>query len=395
MSRRVPSREILFRLFDDSWESWELGAVPRRVEDAGAADQGSLAVPARQVVCSPLWIEESDDALVTEAAKLELEVRGLMPRAHGMNAVVLRAIPGGNRTMVVASVFPEGLPDEYPEAIRFDASPFLISLGADALTIWREGDDIVAAVTKGAHVVYWETNDRGADTVELRVWLGLIVTRLRGEGIITTTLTFANCVAGLAAERIMPQGCHPEPTVRDASDCAPNVRDAKWEWRPEAVLLAEQAQAQRARNRKVLFAVGAAYLVLAILVGAYFGLLTLQAGMLGREAKSLEEQIEGFQPVADEWLDVIGRTADPATFPLVILGKVVAELPPDGVRLTQFKIDGNEVTVAGEADSILIANDFTNKVAGSDSAVAWERQTPIPLPNNTAQFTILGEIVEK
>ena len=33
-------------------------------------------------------------------------------------------------------------------------------------------------------MVYWETIDRSAGAVDLRAWMGLLVLRLRGEGVI-------------------------------------------------------------------------------------------------------------------------------------------------------------------------------------------------------------------
>lgn len=392
MSRKVRSSDILFRLFEDSWETWEMGALPRKLEGAAGADAPRiLAVPARQVIATPLWIDGTDSVLVAEAARLELDIRGLVPRAPGMDAIVVRTFPDETRTLVVAAVFPTETPAEFPEAERFDASPFLMSLAPDAITLWREGEDLVAAVCRGRQVVYWETNDRASDAGAIRAWLDLIILRLRGEGIITESLRFANGVEGFPADRVFPAGCDGAPLSLDAAGCAPSLTGARFEWRPEPVIRAERQRARKAQTRKIVMAVAAGYLVVALCFGIYFGFLKIRASLLTAEAAKLAAGVEKFQPIASEWTSLLGRTADPGGYPLEILSAVVSAMPPEGIRLTEFGIEDTKVRVAGEADSFNIANDYLNKVAENDATVVWTKTTPVPV-GNTTRFAIEGVI---
>ncbi|HEY8900365.1 MAG TPA: hypothetical protein VIM61_08130, partial [Chthoniobacterales bacterium] len=105
MKRRSPEPDVVIRLFAEDWQHWEFSnGSPRKL--AGIPENGArrtLAVPARQVLASPLWIEDGDPALAREAAKLELEVRGLLSRTTGMQGVSLRLLPEDKRTLAVAA----------------------------------------------------------------------------------------------------------------------------------------------------------------------------------------------------------------------------------------------------------------------------------------------------
>lgn len=391
MKRRAQAPEVVHRLFGDAWEVWETGEPsPRKLDgDAPPDAQSILAMPARQVIACPLWIEGTDPAIVLDAAKLELDVRGLVPRALGLAAVVFRTFPAEDRTLVVAAIFPAEAPPEFPAATRFDASPFLMKLAPDAVTLWREGDDVVAAVCRGNHVVYWETNDLTADAAELRAWLDLIVLRLRGEGIVSAPLRFANCVAGIPTDRLLPSGCE----AVEAAGCEPSIADAKFDWRPESVIRADRDRARAAQQRRILTAVAAGYLAVAACIGIYFGVLKIRASLLESEASKLRAQIEAYQPIAGEWTSLLGRTAEPEIFPLEILSRVVSAMPPEGIRLTLFKIDNLDVHLEGEADSFGVANNYAVKVVESDPVVSWTRQTPTTR-GSTTHFVIQGRIRE-
>ncbi|MGH8048377.1 MAG: hypothetical protein ACREKL_14130 [Chthoniobacterales bacterium] len=393
-NRRGPLPDVVIRMFDEAWQRWEfVGGVARPRTDEGGDVRRILAVPARQVIATPLWIEGTDAALAPETAKLELEVRGLLPRVQGMDGISLRQLPQGERTLAVAAVFPPELPAESQTAEAFDASPLLLALPRNAATLWREGEDIVVAFTRGDEVVYWETIDRGASTDEIRVWLSLLCLRLRGEAVIESHPRIVSWVEGLPVERIAPEGCATTGDVSEAMPGLPSLGKAKLDWKPVSVRLAADQRVRRERIKRVVLAVASCYIVIAAVLALYFGSLRWQATRLAKEAQQLTAEVEKFQPIARDW-NFIAPTLTPANYPLEILGAVVGGMPKTGVRLILFKIEDGQVNVSGEADTFQMATDFYNTLAATNELRGFnlQSQTPAMKPNGSASFDISGII---
>jgi hypothetical protein len=390
--RRGPLPDLVVRMFDEAWQRWEfVVGVARPTEKQGGEVRRILAVPARQVIATPLWIEGTEAALASETIKLELEVRGLLPRVQGMDGISLRLLPLGERTLVIAAVFPPELPAESPPAEAFDASAQLLTLPRDAATLWREGDDIVVAITRGDAVVYWETIDRTAGTDEMRIWLGLLCLRLRGEKVIEASPRIVSWVEGIPAARIAPEGC--ESAEDEMSPAQPTLAHAKLDWKPVSARLAGDLRVRRERIKRVVLAVSACYIVIAAGLALYFGSLRWQASSVAGEAAGLRAEVEKFQPIARDWAS-IAPTVTPMTYPLEILGGVVGSMPPKGVRLILFKIEDGRMTVNGEADTFQMATDYFNTLSAADALRGFNLQseTPQMKANNSASFNITGTL---
>jgi hypothetical protein len=399
MKRKAVAPDVVVRLFDEEWQRWDVtgGAARLLGSDAALANGGGrriLAAPARQILASPLWIEGADPALVAEAAKLELEVRGLLPRAQGMAGVSLRLLPQNDRSLAVAAIFPAELPESCPakDAERFEASPLLLRLPEDAATLWREGGDIVAAFTHGRDVVYWETIDRSAGVEELRGWLGLICLRLQGEGVLAKPPRVVSWVEGLPASRIAPAACPVEERSGEVP-VSPSLERARFEWKPASAHQADEQRRRREQMRTIGLGVAAFYVVVVAILVIYAGIVRWKSGHLAAEAVRLRAEVEKFQPVARDW-DVLAPSVEPEQFPLEILRGVVMAMPPDGIRLTRFTIENGKVTVEGEANTFQMATDFTNSLGNSEAlrGIAWESGTPEMQPNNTTRFSVTGAL---
>lgn len=377
MKHRGPQPDVLVRLFDEEWQQWEISGGKRERLPADAPVNGSrrtLAVPARHVLASPLWIEGTDPALTPDAAKLELEVRGLLSRAQGMEGVSLRLHPGETRTLAVAAVFPPELPEGVPGAERFDGSPFLLALPPDAATLWREGEDYVVAFTRGRDVVYWETADRSLGGEELRTWLRLITLRLEGEGVLDEPPRVVSLVEGLPADRFAPAGSRPS---RDSDSAgSPALENLRGDWKPVSAHEADAKRKVRERMRSIVLAVAAGYLVLAAILFIYAGVLRWQSAGARAEAAKLRAAVDEFQPTAGDW-NFIAPTAEPALYPLALLRGVIEAMPPDGVRLTKFNVEGGRISIDGEAPDFAAAKAFYNSLASSPGlkGIVWDGNT--------------------
>jgi hypothetical protein len=399
MKRKTAAPDVVVRLFDEEWQRWDVtgGAARLLGADAALANGGGrriLAAPARQILASPLWIEGADPALVTEAAKLELEVRGLLPRAQGMDGVSLRLLPQDDRLLAVAAIFPPELPEGCPakDAERFDASPLLMQLPEDSATLWREGGDIVAAFTRGRDVVYWETIDRSVGAEELRAWLGLICLRLRGEGVIAKSPRIVSWVEGLPAVRVAPAACAVEERSGETA-VQPTIARARFDWKPASAVVADEQRRRREQIRTIGLGIAAFYVVVIAVLVIYAGIVRWKAGHLAAESARLRAEVEKFQPIARDW-DVLAPSVEPEQFPLEILRGVVMAMPPDGIRLTRFILEDGKVTVEGEANTFQMATDFTNSLGNSEPlrGITWESGTPTPESNNVWRFSNTGPL---
>jgi hypothetical protein len=396
MTRRGPvSSDVVVRLYEEAWQRWKLsGGSPQLLANEEVHADGATrvihAVPARRVIATPLWIEGADAALAPETVKLELEVRGLLPRAQAMGGTVVRLLPQENRQLAVVATFPPELPEENSLADAYDVSPFLLDLPSDAVTLWREGDDLVAAFTRGEAVVYWETIDRSVPAEELQTWLGVLNLRLRGEAIIDRVPKVVSWVEGLPAARIAPAGCE---ATGAAPDSRPSLKHARFEWKPVSAQQADLQRLRREQIKRVVLIVAAIYVVIAAGFTLYFGALRWKISRLANETTQLKAEVEKFQPIARDWT-MIAPTVEPEQYPLEILSGVVTGMPPQGIRLIRFKIEGGAVGVEGEADTFQMATDFYNALATAEGFRGFNLQsdTPQMKANNAASFNIHGAI---
>ncbi|MDD5200376.1 MAG: PilN domain-containing protein [Terrimicrobiaceae bacterium] len=395
MKHRGPQPDIVIRLFDEQWQRWELGGgAPRRLraEDAENGSRRTLAVPARQVVASPLWIDGTDPAIVSEAAKLELEVRGLLSRAQGMDGVSLRLLPGEKRTLAVVGVFPPELPESCPSAERFDSSPFLFSLPRDAVTLWREGDDYAAAFTRGSEVIYWETIDRSVGSEELRTWLSLIVLRLQAEDMLAAPPRVVSWIEGVPAAKIAPPGCAAlDDVADDAATGTPSLQRVLATWKPASARLAELRRSKRERMRTIVLAVAAGYVVLAAVLVLYAGVQRWRAARLTTETARLRAEVQTFQPIARDW-SLVAPTADPSQFPLELLRGAIEAMPADGIRLTKFTVDTGKMVIEGEAKDYASATDFQANLKRSEAlrGIDWSGTTNPTVEGPVTRFHAEG-----
>ncbi len=402
-SPRDAATEVV-RPWNDQWERWEIGGegagAPVLAESGGAdaihpAGRSVLAMPARTVIAAPLWIDSTDPAIVEESSRLELEVRGLLSRKGGGKDFVARLLARDTRTLVIAAVFPAELPGgfEAPAFDRYEASPFLLGLEEDAVTLWREDGDLVAAFTSGPEVVCWETTRFTDDPEEISNWLRLLWLQLSGEGIVSGNLRLINHAAEIDRTRLrLPAVIQPVTLPKaDGEPMSPTLAAARFQWKPAGALAHERTLRRRKQTRQIAFAIASAYAAIVLVLLGAWGVLQLQLGALRAEAAKLGAEVDKFQPVAREWR-VIAQTAESGFFPLEILHFLVGKLPGDGIRLTKFALSEGLVTVEGEANSLSMASDYFTAITGDEGLrqLKWEMPTPITLPNSSAQFRIQG-----
>lgn len=382
----------LLRPAGNDWELWEGEPWELRgqgaLEELSPGSEASLALPARMVIAAPLWLEGIDVSLVREMAAVELDVRGLLPNA-GADALDVRVVTVlSERTLVCAHVYPTGLPERFSHRVfaRFNASPAFAALQPDCLHLWREEGDLIAVFTRGEEAVYWEPIRNPTPDLE-RIGLMLIA-----EAVLVAPLNFQN----YSLEQLpAPSYCHSSLSVEAA---LPSLRDRPpvCEWKSPT----RRAWEDRIRKRTSAIRLGvvaaAVYLAVAVCLGAWLGWQHWEVARLEHQIAEREPEIRRLQQAGREWNAVV-TTIEAPRFPVEVLLQLVQQMPPEGIRLTQFEFDDPKVALLGEAQSVSIASHFLSQINGARELahIRWEMPPPTLLPNNTARFVIAGAMTHE
>ncbi|MEI6337374.1 MAG: hypothetical protein WCQ57_02175 [Verrucomicrobiota bacterium] len=383
----------------DGWEIWELPGEaldqPPRLLGAdrdSSAKNRILAMPARLVMAAPIWVDSTDPEVVKTSIALEWEVRGWLPRKKSMNAVCSRQTEAGGKTLVIGTIFPAGVLAPYAgkDFARYEASPFLVEPVEDAVALWREGDDLVAVFTRGREVVYWATLDWPSHSSPIRNWLEMLCLHLTASGVLESRPR--RVVLDTALENHELTGLLPG-VPQEISSFPPSLKNAGFAWKPESARETERKADSTRKTRRVVLALAAAYLVLALAAGLHLGWLALQSRFLQNQITQLAAATSEFQPVVREWR-IIGPGAETGCFPLEVLHHVVRTMPPAGICLTIYDTAEGRVTIEGEAVSASLASQFFAAVTRDKDLrhMNWQMPTPALLPNSAARFQLTGVI---
>lgn len=393
MVGRKVKHPYLYRPTKDGWEQWQQAPLSLlgsgNLDDLVIGKDAYLAIPARLVICAPLWLPKADRAMAKEMASVELDIRGLIPKQGGAALTVREIETVGERLLVCAQIFPISPPAAFahPAFAQFNASVLFATLDPDCLHLWQEAEDIVAVFTRGDQVVYWETAPQKSNEKELFSWLERMGLSLMEEGIVSSEIDFKNflprfqpaplyCRKTLATDLPHPAVCEKLPVC---------------EWKPDQRRAWESSAKKRKNLLRLAVGVGAIYLSLLAAFGGWIAWQRWQIIRVTEEVAAVEPQARRLQVSGRQW-NVLSSTVEPSRFPLEVLHHLVAQMPEEGIRLTQFDFDDPTVGIQGEARSVTAASQFYSAISTYDKLahIRWEMPPPALLPNNTARFVISG-----
>jgi hypothetical protein len=384
-------------------EPWEMWAISGRQAEcvqvyAGPGENPlarstTLALPVTQVHGVPLWLNETDPKRLEEMIPLQLELRGLHPR-HQEPLIFDWSVAAreASRTLVVAGVLPASLSAELEAEgyASFDLTVRYFSLAENALTLWREQDDLVCALTRGPNVVYFHALGEGPIGPRMLQDLSCIMTGLAVQevpGALQQAVVWADVTpAELAALKEALQ-----LPVRSAERPAPQLPAAPWKLVPATVSRAREARQKRRWRQRAIIVAAAIYLLIIAAVAGQYWLLSTKA----KELEIWQEQngpavamIRGTQAA---WKD-LRPVVDEKNYPLELLLRTWQAIPADQLHLTLFEADGDHLLIKGEAQNAAAAYQFLDSLK-KDPALSdyqWEMSQPHLLPNDLAQFQIDG-----
>ena len=391
----------LLRPWGEQWQLWKRSRASAPWALVKAGDLASLkpppgtlcAVPARLVVAVPFWQKSAGGDAVLEMARLEIEMRGLPGGDRLEHDVAVDFLEdNAGQTLTLGKVFPQELPGlEKIEAASFEASPALLILSDRTLHLWRELDDLVAAIVWRGRLVCWETMHWTMDTREVEVWLGCLLRQLREELRLDSPLRLKEWTAIF---KEAPGGLQRDPILHEteAKEGPAIATDFASQWRPLCARLAAQSRQQKVFVTQAL-ATAAGFVLLLVSLAA-FSLLRTQWKIRSTDAAlaAAEREVSPILVAGARW-NRMEAAVDQRVFPLEILHTVVQSMGSTGVRFTAFEISSDKVLVEGEAANVTAATEFykTLQANSENETLSWEMPQPSLQANSSARFIINGE----
>lgn len=272
-------------------------------------------------------------------------------------------------------------------ADRFEPSALLLPLPVDGIAIWRELGRHVAAFTRGGkllHLAVLGARVLDADAAfELRDVFAALQAQEQLETVSTIRVwaacenDFAPQLACLFEEASVTKEKRPDPRVPEAGSALLPAQ------------VAESRRQQRIRQQRLLM-LAAAALVYVCFFGAWWLRLQWRQSRLDTATAAVAAQqpeIETIREAQANWLEM-EPALDPNLYPLEIYHQIVSLLPPEGIRLKEFEINGPKIAIAGEAASVNHAMGFADKLKASENLKRYTWNTPVPTikEDNRAEF---------
>ena len=384
----------------EPWEVWVLGSKkgePQIVQICQTPLQNrlrsssTLVLPVAQVFCLPLWLNETDARQFAGMIPLQLESRGLQPRNEPAVFDWSVVAQEENRTLVIVGVLPASLPaDFHAEAYEsFDLSARYFRLAQNALTLWREHDRLVVAMTRGSNLVYYQALPEAEVTSRVIQDLTCARATLEMHEILSPLRLVVAWTPLKPEERAALQGAFNVQVVEEEGP-PPEAPAQPWKLTPSAIGEARRTRESRRWIGRAL--IGLLVVYLAVL--AWFAWQYVQVSLKVTELRKWQDahsaDIDTVMAGRAAWKQ-LAPVVDYQYFSLEVLKRVQAAIPADQLHLTLYEYDAQgKLQIRGEAKNVAGAFTFFEKLKADPYFSRFNLQmgNPRPLPNDLASFQI-------
>lgn len=384
----------------EPWEVWVIGTQgePKCVQVCATPPENRLsknttfALPVSEVYCLPLWLNETDAKQFAQMIPLQLELRGLQPRNSPAIADWSVVAEEGTRTLVTVGVLPASWDQELKvDAYQsFDLSARYFSFPENALTLWREQDQMVVALTRDKNLVYFQVLGEGRITPRVLQDLVCLRATLAMQGVLTSLQQVTLWMDADLGEQASLRTTLQLP-VSTAQRPPPRLPAPAWKLTPGTVSDAQRnREIWRWRKRGILLGL-LVYLLLAALLFTRFFLLSRQVDDLSKWQAAHAPALARVHAAQAAWKD-LRPVVDESSYPLELLLHVTEAIPADQLHLTLFEASGDHLLIKGEAKNVAAAFQFFDKVKNDPhlAGYKWDMGQPTLSPNDLAQLQIEG-----
>jgi len=160
---------------------------------------------------------------------------------------------------------------------------------------------------------------------------------------------------------------------------------------PMQVALVRRSQQERKRLVQLATALAAVFVVV---FASWFFLLWQQEQKILTDEKALQNlgpQVFSVQEAKQAWV-AMEAAVNPDLYPVELYHQIISLLPPSGVRLNEFQIDNDKITVRGEASDTQKGLDFREQLTNSPALSGFDWNIPVPksLDGTRVQFDAMG-----
>jgi hypothetical protein len=384
----------------EPWEVWVLGGkreaqivqiCPTPLENR-LRHCSTLVLPVAQVFCLPLWLNETDTRQFGGMIPLQLESRGLQPRNEpAVFDWSVVAQEEEKRTLVLVGVLPAALPPElHAEAYAsFDLSARFFPLATNALTLWREHDRLVVAITRGPNLVYYQALPEGEVTPRVIQDHNSVRATLEMQDILTPLRLVVAWTPLKPEERAALQGAFNVQVVEEEGP-PPEMPVQPWKLTPNAIGEARRTRESRRWIGRALLGALVVYLAVIAWFAWQYVQVSLKVRELGKWQDANAADVDVVMSGRSAWKQ-LAPVVDYKYFPLEILKNAQAAIPADELHLTLFECDDQgKLQIRGEAKNVAGAFTFFENLKADPYFSRFNLQmgNPRPLPNDLASFQI-------
>ena len=370
------------------------------------------AFPVNSVFAVPIWTPTDSPEVLGNLVEMQLEKSGLKPEAGSGRMLDYRTVQTvdsgeGRRHLILATVlnadYHHPLPNKGAE--EFDVSARFLNLPGNHIVIWRELGHLVAALTRGGELVYFQgLNSSEFDSAAVQE-IRCVLLGLEGAGPVSTEEMSQGILSQISGIHVWLEDA--DETVVSELQQALDL-DTIIALRPDPVLPSgysgllpgvvaiQREQKQRAQMiRNVILALAACYLVF---LGVYFFShfkVEKERETLSAEVNGLDKELGWIAPFEKKW-EEIEPVINGQTHPSELLHRCTLQLPAKDVRFTSFAVKGNTITIIGECRDPNAGRRFGAKLmnasAMSDYKWEWLQRPTVNtrLKDGTATFRLQG-----
>ncbi len=384
----------------ESWERWDFSAgkwtkvaVAHTPAALGLSRVHEFGVPAPAVTTLALGVIAPDADALRGAVALQMERRGLDAVAEPDKHHIAQVGVDSDRRfgLGIALTRDELKKSDAVAAARCSIGCALRDWPADSLLFWKELNCIVLGVSGEKGLKYFHAIG-GADDIQA------LLLRARCHALWLSEMGWLARVRQVASAFREP---NIEPLARSLGlpftiigEPPLSLPKHPWTLTPTAVRERDKSLQHARRIQGILTFAAAAVLV----AGAIFAFQIFQLNRaLQAERRWLAEksaELSSIREVAARW-EALEPAISPDAFPLEMLQRCAALLPPEGARFTEFLWSDGVLSISGESVSPGIAYGYLEALKNSDATrgIEWSMPEPRLQTNDLAVFDIQGRTI--
>jgi hypothetical protein len=384
---------------ESTWEVWRCNRAGKWEHSVVAEVNDKVSVHAIQSVCidsSPFWsatqgeeVPEPEDVSI-----LRWEAAGVSDLDSSRQSICWTVLEQPHRHLIGSMAITADLLDDESLALaaeQYEISARMLPLPQDGIAVWKEFGRFVTAFTREGrllHVSLLAAPELNAEAVlELRDAL-LALDAHEFLDRLSVVKVWTECEPGFVSAL---SSTFSSSEVQTEPRPEPVPPATYLNLVPMQVALVRGEQQRRQRMVQIATALAAVFVVV---FASWAFLLWRQEQKILAEEKALQNlgpQVFSVQEAKQAWV-AMEAAVNPDLYPVELYHQIISLLPPAGVRLNEFQIDNDKITVRGEASDTQKGLDFGEQLTNSPALSRFDWNNPVPksLDGTRVQFEAVG-----